>query len=536
MLNRDYSTWRIGGRELTLARPRVMGILNVTPDSFSDGGSYADADAAVERGMRMLDEGADLVDVGGESTRPGFEPVDAEEEARRVVPVVRALVAEGAPVSIDTRHAEVARMCVRLGASVVNDVTGFTDQRMIDLAAETDVGCVVMHAGLVAPSARRRSVTLDSSAEAREAEARRRAAAEAEAAGEAAEDDEAEGGEEGRGQDARDAIPADERAALDQLEAVMERTARGISEPTVRLAGARRYTLPDDGPIMRQVMGFLADRARTLMRAGVDQRRICVDPGAGFGKQVAEDLVIQRATAQMASMGYPLMCAVSRKRVTGALSGTDVDERDEATFGMALAAAEAGARVLRVHDVRGMVRALDAYWGVAHPNPRRAFVGLGSNVGDRLGYLLRAVRLIDEVPLTAVTGVSAAYESEPAYGIATPVANCVVELRTELDPLVLLDALLGVEDRLGRTRREGSDVPGPRTIDCDLLWMDGEVHSGRRLTLPHPGLGERHFVLEPLEDLMRGAARFLSHHGVEVADEGDRVGAIRRELGELPWR
>lgn len=149
MLRENYSTWHCGKHELSLVRPRIMGVLNVTPDSFSDGGRYKTVDDAVAHALDMLDAGADIIDVGGESTRPGFTPVSPEEEAARVVPVVRALVAEGACVSIDTRHPEVARMCVRLGASIINDVTGFTDPAMVEVAAGCDAGCIVMHAGEV---------------------------------------------------------------------------------------------------------------------------------------------------------------------------------------------------------------------------------------------------------------------------------------------------------------------------------------------------------------------------------------------------
>ena len=117
MLRENYATWRCGTHEISLARPRIMGILNVTPDSFSDGGENLDHKTAIARGLAMLDEGADIIDVGGESTRPGHTPVSSKEEAERVVPVVRALVEAGAVVSIDTRHADVARMCVRLGTT-----------------------------------------------------------------------------------------------------------------------------------------------------------------------------------------------------------------------------------------------------------------------------------------------------------------------------------------------------------------------------------------------------------------------------------
>ena len=165
MLRQSYTTWQCGTHTLSLARPRIMGILNVTPDSFSDGGKNFDAKAAIKRGLQMLDEGADIIDVGGESTRPGHTPVDPKEEAERVVPVVRELLKAGALVSIDTRHAEVARMCVRLGVQIINDVSGFTDPEMVKVAADSKCGCIVMHwnkEGLGAHVERKR-VALDDS-------------------------------------------------------------------------------------------------------------------------------------------------------------------------------------------------------------------------------------------------------------------------------------------------------------------------------------------------------------------------------------
>jgi dihydropteroate synthase len=124
-----------------------MGILNVTPDSFSDGGRYVDSAAAVAHGVRLVSEGADLLDIGGESTRPGAEPVPAEEELRRVLPVVAQLVRElTIPVSIDTSKAAVARAAIDAGAEIINDVTGLTgDPAMVGLAARTGVGVCVMH-------------------------------------------------------------------------------------------------------------------------------------------------------------------------------------------------------------------------------------------------------------------------------------------------------------------------------------------------------------------------------------------------------
>ena len=140
-------TWECAGRILSIAgRPLVMGILNVTPDSFSDGGMHADADSAVEHGRKMLRDGADIIDVGGESSRPGAEPVSAEEETRRIIPVIRALAADGATISVDTYKSRVAREAIAAGATIINDITAMTgDPQMAEVAAESKAGVVLMH-------------------------------------------------------------------------------------------------------------------------------------------------------------------------------------------------------------------------------------------------------------------------------------------------------------------------------------------------------------------------------------------------------
>jgi dihydropteroate synthase len=126
-------------------RPQVMGIVNVTPNSFSDGGQFLDPSRAIEHGLRLRDEGADLVDVGGESTRPGAEPVGLDEELRRVIPVLEALVREGVRVSVDTLKPEVMRAAIAAGCAVVNDVNAFQGPEAIEAVASSGVGLVVMH-------------------------------------------------------------------------------------------------------------------------------------------------------------------------------------------------------------------------------------------------------------------------------------------------------------------------------------------------------------------------------------------------------
>src|SRR5262245_14151347 len=140
--------WRCRTHTFTIGRrPLVLGIVNVTPDSFSDGGRFASIEAAVAHGLGLVADGADLLDVGGESTRPGSQPVPLDEELARVVPVVRELVARaGVPISVDTSKAEVARQCLAAGASVINDVTGLRgDPEMLAVVAQAGAGAIVMH-------------------------------------------------------------------------------------------------------------------------------------------------------------------------------------------------------------------------------------------------------------------------------------------------------------------------------------------------------------------------------------------------------
>ena len=135
-----------GGALVLGARTLVMGVLNVTPDSFSDGGDFVDPERAVAQAIRMVGEGADIVDVGGESTRPGATPVSPEEETARILPVIEAIARRvDVPISADTRHAEVARAALRAGAAIVNDVSGLSDPAMAAVAAEARAALVLMH-------------------------------------------------------------------------------------------------------------------------------------------------------------------------------------------------------------------------------------------------------------------------------------------------------------------------------------------------------------------------------------------------------
>lgn len=438
--------WRCGDVLLDLGRTRVMGVVNVTPDSFSDGGAHSTTEAAVAWGMRLLDEGADILDVGGESTRPGFAPVDPDEERRRVVPVVAALAEAGALVSVDTRHAEVASAALASGARIVNDVSGFGDPAMVAVAAASSCGCVVMHAGShLAPAA------------------------------------------------SRAASPRD---------------------------------------VVSEVEAYLLRQGEALQAAGVSPDRICIDPGPGFDKTADEDVALQRATGRLSRLGFPYLCAPSRKRFVGATSGVRAaSDRDAATCGVCLAAAARGARVVRVHNVAAVSEALRCFEAVGEGPERRALVALGANMGDRLATLRDALDDVDALPLTRVLRASHAYQSVPAYLDDQPVfANAVALVSTRLHPLALLDQLLGVEDAHGRVRVLAN---GPRSLDLDLLWMEGERHAGRRLALPHPLMGERDFVLRPLEDVTGDAVAFCEREGIEALPRERRVGLVTDDLGSL---
>lgn len=244
-----------------------MGILNVTPDSFSDGGMYVDRRRAVEHGLALAREGADIVDVGGESTRPGADQVAPQEEISRVSAVISALAADlDVPLSIDTRHAEVAASALSSGASIINDVSGFRDPAMVQLAASTAVGLVVMH--MIGD---------------------------------------------------RDAMPG----------------------------------RPVYGDVVADVRAYLAQQTAALEQAGVARNRIVVDPGIGFGKTSEHNLELLRRLPEIASLGYPVLIGVSRKRFIGELTGESVPaHRTTGSIAAALWALQHGADIVRVHDVK----------------------------------------------------------------------------------------------------------------------------------------------------------------------------------------
>jgi dihydropteroate synthase len=244
-----------------------MGVVNVTPDSFSDGGQFLDADAAVEHGLRLTAEGADILDVGGESTRPGADPVSEDEELGRVVPVIERLASDGrARLSIDTTKVAVARAALDAGASLVNDVSAFRfDPGMAALVAETGVGCCLMHM---------------------------------------------------------------------------------LGKPRT-MQEAPRY---DD--VVSEVKAFLEERLAFAVSEGVDEERVWLDPGIGFGKTVEHNLELLRRLDEIVAIGRPVVVGTSRKSFLGKLAGgRDEGERLPGTIATNVLALERGASVFRVHDV-----------------------------------------------------------------------------------------------------------------------------------------------------------------------------------------
>ena len=292
---------------------QVMGVLNVTPDSFSDGGAFFDPEAAVMRGRLLAEHGADIVDVGGESTRPGALPVDSAEEIRRVRPVIAALGAAGITVSVDTIHAATAREAMQAGAAIINDVSGgLADPEMYRVAAETGATLILGHW-------------------------------------------------------------------------------RGIPDPA-----HRRSEYVD---VVAEVRDELARLAARAIAAGVDARRIVLDPCLGFDKTAEQGWELLRGLDRLRTAGFPVLVGISRKRMLGdllaALPGGSVDApapgRDLATAVVSAFAARAGAWGARVHDVPGTVQALavERAWGLADPSRSRA--GVDSEAGFTAGEARESV-------------------------------------------------------------------------------------------------------------------------------------------------
>lgn len=252
--------------------PAVMGVLNVTPDSFSDGGLFVGRDAALRQAEAMARDGAAIIDIGGESTRPGAADVPEQEELDRVLPVVEAVVsAVDVPVSIDTSKPAVMRAAVAAGAGMINDIRALRAEGALEAAVDLQRPVCLMH---------------------------------------------------------------------------MQGQPRTMQHQ------------PAYDDVVAEVAGFLAERVRACVAAGLDEKSIVVDPGFGFGKSPRHNVELLSNLRQLRTLGRPILVGLSRKSTLGELTGRDVGERMPASIAAAVIAVLEGAEIVRVHDVRETVDAL----------------------------------------------------------------------------------------------------------------------------------------------------------------------------------
>lgn len=262
--------WLTSRREFSLERPLIMGILNLTPDSFSDGGRFNDTERAVEHALLMEAEGADIIDIGGESTRPGAPPVQAAEESARIIPVIKRLSEVlRCAISVDTWKSVVADSALSAGAEIINDISGFNfDPQMAAVTAKSGAAAVLMHT----------------------------------------------------------------RGKPDEMQ--MDTAYTGL---------------------MTEVIKGLQGSVSIALEAGVEQDRIAIDPGIGFGKDAAGNLEILRRLRELTGLGLPILTGTSRKSFIGKILGHEpVSERLFGTAATVALSVANGASILRVHDVRAM--------------------------------------------------------------------------------------------------------------------------------------------------------------------------------------
>ncbi|SDL17167.1 dihydropteroate synthase [Maridesulfovibrio ferrireducens] len=263
-MNRTY-TWTIkGGRVLGPAPFFIAGIVNVTPDSFYDGGTNYDPQKAIANGRMLAAQGADILDVGGESTRPFAEPVSVEAELRRVVPVIEEL-AKDHVVSIDTVKHEVALAAIEAGASIVNDVSAFSsDPALLEIVADKKPGYVLMHS-------------------------------------------------------------------------------QGSPE--------KMQLSPQYDDVIEDVLSFFKKSLEKLLKAGLPEKNIVIDPGIGFGKTLEHNLAILKNIDVLMDLGFPVYMGLSNKSLWGKLLGLETHERQNATQAATAILAARGVPIHRVHDV-----------------------------------------------------------------------------------------------------------------------------------------------------------------------------------------
>jgi dihydropteroate synthase len=273
--------WQTSRFEIDLSRPKVMGVVNVTPDSFSDGGEHFEIQSTLKHCEQLLREGADILDIGGESSRPGALALSLEEELARVIPVVRHAVTLGVPVSVDTYKPAVMQAVLDLGADIINDIWALRWSDTQSLVSALDVVSAFDKCGVCLMHMHRDPQTMQ--------------------------------------------------------------------------------TTPMQGDVVAQVTGFLAERIQALERKGIARKRICIDPGIGFGKTVEQNFALLANQQELLALGYPVVSGWSRKSSLGAVSGAAADDRVAASVAAAVLAVERGAHIVRVHDVKATVQGLKVF-------------------------------------------------------------------------------------------------------------------------------------------------------------------------------
>jgi dihydropteroate synthase len=408
-MNAPAAPIRIGNRTFTWgSRTYVIGIVNVTPDSFSGDGMLA-VDAAAAQARQMEAEGADLIDVGGESTRPetwSGPGLTAEAELARVLPVLEALRGQvSIPISIDTYKASVAEAAVRAGATLVNDVWGLQrDPNMAAAVAALGVPVVIMH--------------------------------------------------NQRGTEYRELI----------------------TDITVALR----------------------DAMKRAVAAGIDEDHIIVDPGIGFGKTREHNLEIVQRLRELRVLGRPILIGPSRKSFIGKTLNATVDDRLEGTAAAVALSIANGADLVRVHDVRAMVRVARMADAIVRRHSVRVYLALGSNLGDRAQFLARARQGLASAGIQVVRASREADTAPIGVTEQPRFLNQVLEVETSLPPPGLLAAIKQLETNIGRLARMRW---GPREIDIDILLYGLDVVHEGSLQIPHPELPNRRFLLELLAEL-----------------------------------
>ncbi len=253
-------------------RTYIMGILNVTPDSFSDGGLYFKKDKAIKRALQMVNEGADIIDIGGESTRPGADPISIEEELKRILPIIEVLAKKiDIPISIDTYKSEVAEKAIEAGASIVNDISGLRfDKKMPEIISKYKVPVVIMHI-------------------------------------------------KGKPKDM-------------QLNPIYK-------------------------SLIKEILLYLRRGIKRAIKAGIPEDKIIIDPGIGFGKTFEHNLEIINKLKNFSSLRKPILIGPSRKAFIGKILGDAIpEERLEGTAAVVAISVMHGANIIRVHDVKEMVK------------------------------------------------------------------------------------------------------------------------------------------------------------------------------------